>query len=51
MYYQIMKQLTGNASRASNLKGWEMMTLILSFVPPPKDVENVVAQFLRKNVI
>ena len=26
-----------------------MMTLILSCIPPPDDVENVVAQFLRKN--
>lgn len=48
LYYQVMKQLCKNPSRPSLLKGWEMMTLLLSNFAPPKDIENVVALFLRK---
>lgn len=48
LYYQVMKQLLRNPSRASMLKGWEMMTLLLTNFAPPKDIENVVALFLRK---
>lgn len=50
LYYQVMKQLSKNPSRNSLLKGWEMMTLLLSTFAPPKDIENVVALFLRKHV-
>lgn len=50
LYYQVMKQLVRNPSRSSLLKGWEMMILLLSNFAPPKDMENVVGQFLRKHV-
>jgi hypothetical protein len=50
LYYQIMKQLSNNNSASSVTKGWEMMAIVLSCFPPPENIENIVAMFLKQHV-
>ncbi|GMH64517.1 hypothetical protein TrLO_g13461 [Triparma laevis f. longispina] len=49
LYVQVMKQLQENPSFASETKGWELMSLLLSVFPPPPSVENVLSMFLREH--
>ena len=49
LYVQVMKQLIENPSVASETKGWELMSLFLSAFPPPPNLENTLAMFLREH--
>ena len=49
LYVQVMKQLCDNPSFASETRGWELMSLLLSVFPPPPSVENVLSMFLREH--
>jgi Rho GTPase-activating protein 39 len=51
LYAQVMKQLTDNPNAASAIKGWHMIALMLSTYPPPEQIENFVAMFIRKEVM
>jgi hypothetical protein len=50
LYVQVLKQLTDNPNINSEVKGWEMLALMLSCFAPPEIFENFVAMFIRKNV-
>ncbi|CAM9839939.1 unnamed protein product [Ectocarpus sp. 13 AM-2016] len=49
LYVQAMKQLTKNANPASVQRCWEVVTMLLTCFPPPKDMENYVHYFVRCN--
>eukprot|EP01084_Bolivina_argentea_P111304 198646_1 len=48
-YAQIIKQLSRNPSRESRIKGWNLMTVVLDTLKPPKDIENYLEKWLRDN--
>ena len=48
-YAQIIKQLTQNPSKDSRIKGWNLLTVILDTLKPPKDIENYLEKWLRDN--
>ncbi|CAM9807016.1 unnamed protein product, partial [Hapterophycus canaliculatus] len=49
LYVHAMKQLTKNPNPASVQRCWEMVTMLLTCFPPPKDLENYVHYFVRCN--
>jgi len=48
-YAQIIKQLTQNPSKESRVNGWNLLTVILDTLKPPKDIENYLEKWLRDN--
>lgn len=47
LYMQLMKQLSGNPSPASEQRGWQLMALALGCFPPDAMVEHFLEYFLR----
>ncbi|CAN0085945.1 unnamed protein product, partial [Discosporangium mesarthrocarpum] len=49
LYVQVMKQLTENPKESSRQRCWEVVTMLLTCFPPPKEMENYVHFFVRSN--
>jgi len=46
LYCQLVKQLTNNPVRPSEIRGWKLMALCLQCFPPTKDFELYLGQFI-----
>merc|ERR1712039_786039 len=49
VYWQVMKQLSGNPSEHSFNRGWDLLLLLLVFAPPSEEDANFVAAFIMSN--
>mmetsp|Transcript_10110 Transcript_10110/g.17791 ORF Transcript_10110/g.17791 Transcript_10110/m.17791 type:complete len:1254 (+) Transcript_10110:191-3952(+) len=49
LYLQILKQLTGNPNPESEMKGYEMLLMVMSIFAPSEELERFTIQFLRAN--
>lgn len=47
LYLQLVKQLTGNPSRESESKGWQLLAIFLETFPPQPELENYLEMWLR----
>ncbi|KAF8973177.1 hypothetical protein BDZ97DRAFT_1912748 [Flammula alnicola] len=49
IYCQLMKQLTGNPSKESVFKGWQLLCVLLISFPPSKNFETYLQAFIQKH--
>ncbi|KAF8160909.1 hypothetical protein B0H34DRAFT_795758 [Crassisporium funariophilum] len=49
IYCQLMKQLTGNTSKESLFKGWQLLCVLLITFPPSKNFETYLQAFIQKH--
>ncbi|PPQ77223.1 hypothetical protein CVT25_011069 [Psilocybe cyanescens] len=49
IYCQLMKQLTGNSSKESVFKGWQLLCVLLISFPPSKNFEAYLQAFVQKH--
>jgi len=50
-YVQIMKQTTHNPNKASEKRGWELLTQVLCFFPPSKMIVDSVREYIEKAIV
>ena len=50
-YVQLMKQTTQNPNKASEKRGWELLTQCLSFFPPSKMIVDSVREYIEKAIM
>jgi len=48
-FAQLIKQMTNNPTKESRILGWNLLTVILDTLKPPKDIENYLEKWLRDN--